>query len=259
MTLQEVKSNPTGFTIGKGFSDRFTAKMSGTTRLGNYLSWVADSIKVDGVVDESLYPYPRLQTTPPFLWEDYYAPISSELKALGKAWTDVWSVGHEWVPTDAQSLTDALLWGPIQVTVYAWDQPDDQGVYHDDPLKPRNHAVMLYKADGQFWYIFDHYAATPKKLAWNYKFGAAKRFSVTKKLPGMPILNLSNDTLVQLVEAPGGFGLYLNGKILIDDLAKVLASWAVRNKGNTAGKVAAVTKAQWDSVPHTNLAGQPLP
>ena len=45
-TLQKFKGNDTNY------SDRFTAKMSGTTKNGNYLQAVANSIRHDGLVDE---------------------------------------------------------------------------------------------------------------------------------------------------------------------------------------------------------------
>lgn len=52
------------------FSDRFTAKVSGTTPQGNYLWAVADSIRNVGVVTEDQWPVPPNPT-----WDSYYSPI----------------------------------------------------------------------------------------------------------------------------------------------------------------------------------------
>ena len=202
-----------------------------------------------------LWPFPRGQRTPPFLFEDYYCPTPNDLIALGQSWVDEWEVTHEWVQTDSQSLMDALKFGPIQVTVRAWPASID-GVFQDDSSVPLNHAVMLYKADGTNWFIFDHYDSTKKKLAWNYEFGAAKQFFLSKKTP-MPTLELPDDTLVQEVEKSGSFGLYLRGKIIEggDELTK---TWLMRNRGDVKGKTKAITKAEWDSVPHEDTKGNSL-
>lgn len=66
-------------------SRRFTAKMSKTTREGNYFWKVWDSIRKhkdgsgDGVVPDSLYPDDKSLS-----WDEYYQEPSDELKALGK-------------------------------------------------------------------------------------------------------------------------------------------------------------------------------
>ena len=250
------------------WSDRALAKWSNTTKQGNFLSTVAETIRNSGVVDEILWPFPRFQRDPPFLFEDYYCPTPNDLIALGQAWKDKWEVLHEWVQTDSQSLVEALKYGPIQVTVRAWPAPVD-GVYQDDPSVSLNHAVMLYKADGTNWFIFDHYDSTKKKLVWNYGFGAAKQFFLSKKTP-MPALELPNDTLVQDVQRHGTFGNYLNGKIMqvnaLGDEGKLALTMLMRGKTVLLNgeevvvqrKAHPLTKEQWDSVSHVDLKGNPL-
>jgi hypothetical protein len=60
------------------------------------------------------------------------------------------------------------------------------------------------------------------------------------------------------VEGLGGFALGLDGRLIIDDVAKILASWEVRNNGDTKGMTKAVRQAEWDSVPHINLKGESI-
>lgn len=76
---------------------------------------------------------------------------------------------------------------------------------------------------------------------------------------------LQQNTLVQLVEGIGGFALFAqdkdgNDRFFIDDLAKIQASWLVRNKGDIKGKTLAVAQIVWDAYKpvHRNLKNEPL-
>lgn len=71
--------------------------------------------------------------------------------------------------------------------------------------------------------------------------------------------NIQANTLVQLTEGNGGFALWSGEKFYVDELAKLLASWAVRNKGNTDGKTLAVAQVVWDAYrPHYTLNNKPI-
>ena len=67
---------------------------------------------------------------------------------------------------------------------------------------------------------------------------------------------IENNSLLQLVEGEGGFGMFLDGKIYIDDTAKILASVIMRNNGNLNGKIKALTQEQWDMFEKYNLKGE---
>lgn len=159
--------------IDINFSDRFTAKMSGTTHQGNHLYKVGDSIRKDGFVDEVEYPYPREQRTPVFTWEDFYQEIPQILKDLGIENLKDCLIQYEQMGKDY--FKEALKEAPIQVTVRAWYDANGDLVYENsDPTKV-NHAVVLigYK-DGEYWEIYDSYdknGSYVKKLEWNYAFG----------------------------------------------------------------------------------------
>ena len=169
--------------IDVNFSDRFTAKMSGTTKDGNWLYKVGDSIRKDGWVDEIEYPYPREQRTPIFVWEYYYQDISQILKDIGLLNLKDTLVQYEWV--DEGDLKKALKESPIQVTVRAWYDTDGNLVYENN-IENQNHAVVLvgYK-DEDYWLIFDSYDVNGdyiKKLEWNYNFGNnGIKYNITKK------------------------------------------------------------------------------
>jgi hypothetical protein len=223
----------------KNFSDRWLAKLSGTNRNGNYLSSVADTARNLGLVDE--YVWPDTEGG----WNEYYKEIPQDIINKGKDFLKDWSLYREWV-YGADDMYLALKATPLQVTVaYA----SGNGILN--PSGIHNHAVMVYNAKkDEYWEVFDHYTQSEKKYAWNYQFGAILKPSLlTKKT----MLTIQNNTLVQLVQGAGNFGLYLDNKIIVDDLAKIMAVWQVRNQGDTRGKVRALTLEQWEMFDKVNL------
>ena len=64
---------------------------------------------------------------------------------------------------------------------------------------------------------------------------------------------LENNSLLQLVEGLGGFGMFLDDKIVVGNTADILASCIMRNGGNLQGKARALTQEQWDMFPKYNL------
>lgn len=236
------------------YSDRFLAKMSGTTPQGNYLTMVAETIRREGLVIEDLWPFSfgsDIRT-----WEAFYADIPQEVRDRAKDWLTGWN--YAWERVGKNDLKDALRYGPVQVTVYAWPRPVN-GLYTDGGNTKRNHAVALvgYK-EGEYWTIFDHYDKTVKNLVWDYDFGTHIQFSLTPKtIVPMPI-SIPNDTLVQEVEQSGTFGLYLNGKIILGDEGKLLATWLLRNGGNVVGKVLPMKLADWQTIPKVDLKNNPI-
>lgn len=252
----EIIANVNGMKWNK--SDRFTSKISGTTKKGNYLVNVAESIRTHGTVIEENWTWSPKQKQPVYEWDDFYAPIPESIKMEGKRWLNDWEVQWEWIPLDR--IKEALTYGPLQVTVKAWPRPNSNGLYTDGGDQNRNHAVTLVEATNKHYTIFDHYDNVIKKLVPNYDFKWAMQFHLIKKDNDkpMPIIDLTNDVLVQEVEQTGAFGLHLNGKIIIDDVALLQATWLMRNSGDIKGKVKTLTKEQWDSFPKQNLKGNDI-
>lgn len=176
--------------VSVNFSDRFTAKMSGTTTSGNYLNRVGDSIRKDGFVDEVEWPYPREQRDPVFDWDDFYTEIPQAVKDIALLNLEDALIQYEWV--NESDLKNALKEAPIQVTVRAWYDENGDMIY-ENLTEQQNHAVVLigYK-EGEYWEIFDSYNSNGfiKKLEWDYNFGnfalkyniTVKNMSNTKKL-----------------------------------------------------------------------------
>ena len=139
----------------KNFSDRFTAKMSNTTPSGNYLYKVADSIRKDGLVDESDYPTPTQ-----FNWENYYSEIPIELKDKGKKFLDEWQVNYEFIDVTRGSLLHHLKQSPIQVVI-------------------PGHAIMNFFTNDDVYKYFDQYAPFIKERI--EPFTSALKYVLGKK------------------------------------------------------------------------------
>jgi len=145
------------FHTGKhqNFSDRFTARMSGTTSQGNWLWKVGDSIRKDGLVDEELWPVPQGLT-----WDTYYATPQIEVINKAKKFLDDWQVNYEWIDFTRESLLYHIKQAPIQVVF-------------------PNHAVMnFFNPEGIYKY-FDSYAPFIKDRTDG--FVSALKYVMTKK------------------------------------------------------------------------------
>jgi hypothetical protein len=127
------------FLTGKqvNYSDRWIAKMSETTKQGNYLWKVADTIRKYGLVLEEDYPTPENYT-----WAQYHAEIpeakKQELIAKGKKWLEKWSVSYEWLPIDTATIKYHLKHAPLQIVI-------------------PNHAMAEVRNEKDIARIFDSY------------------------------------------------------------------------------------------------------
>lgn len=230
----------------RNFSDRFLAAASHTTHAGNTLEMVCDTARKDGLLNENEYPDNANS------WNEYYKLLTDDLFTKAKEFLVEHEITMEWVRTyKLPEIIEAIKQSPLQVTVaYA----SGEGIL--SPTGEWNHAVTCYGyKENEYWEIFDHYTQTRKKYAWSYEFGAIKKFTLTKK-SNHTTMQVVDNTLYQLVEGVGGFALGLDGRLIVDDVAKILASFLVRNQGKIEGKVKPVRQADWDSVPHVNLKGE---
>ncbi len=122
------------------YSDRFLAKMSGTTPDGNWLDKVADTARNVGLVKESEWPAPANYT-----WSQYYASIPQEV--INKAVKP--DIAYEVIGADKTSLLYHLKQAPIQITI---------------PAPHPNHAVVLVAIEGNTAYYFDTYIPALKTI-----------------------------------------------------------------------------------------------
>ena len=242
------------FNLIENFSDRFTAKMSGTTRVGNTFYNVSNSIKTrDGLLRQSEYPNDVND------WEEFHKTVSEAMIAKAKEIFSEYNIPSEYVSTDTGTLWDVLQYGPVQVSGFAWESPVN-GIFRRTNVTA-NHAFTLIGGEyGKFWKIFDSYEwlkgdSGIKKLAWDYRFWAGLCYNLDTLKP-IEYMKFAENTLLQLVDAPGGFYLFAAGKLYKDDLSKLLASFMVRTKGILPGHVGTMTRNDLEGVKTYNLKGE---
>lgn len=130
------------------YSDRWIAKMSETTRQGNYLWKVLDTIRKYGLVKEESYPSPAKYT-----WDEYHAeipePLLSKLKTEGQEWLKKWEVQYEWVDITPASIAKHLKHSPLIVVI-------------------PGHLVQNWRIITSVKDIFDSYPEYKKKVPGNY-------------------------------------------------------------------------------------------
>lgn len=164
------------YNIDFNHSDRFTVVRSGTIPgIGNSMGKVAESIrKIDGVVEESKYPFSSTMTQ-----DEYYQNVPDNLIDEGQDSLLTFKTQYEFVTPSAANLMFALQYAPLQATGFAWETPVN-GLYQKTNKTP-NHAFVLYDyEEGKKWLVYDQYDNDFKELAWDYWFGATLKYSIEK-------------------------------------------------------------------------------
>lgn len=178
------------------FSDRFTAKMSGTDpNGGNNLAKVWGSRRVDGLVPEASWPMPveemkQLIAQGGWTHQDvqnlYYKAVPQAIIDLGKAFAARFDIWYEWVAWPGSGATvdtfrEALKVAPLQLATAVC-----AGWNTDDPIKAcgagTQHATAMVavETDGRF-VIYDHYNPFLKHFAADYTITYAMRGFITPK------------------------------------------------------------------------------
>ena len=199
--------------VERNFSDRFTATMSGTTKKGNYLWKVADSGRLDGLVDEHLYPMNANMT-----WDEYYEAIPIELIDKAKEFKNDWQIRYQFIPFDRESLMYHLKQAPIQVVI-------------------PGHAVLDFFTTEDVVRYFDSYEPFIKD--YTGIIASACKIVLTKKDNMLyRLLNIEDEKDIYLVRD--------NKKTLIYNLSafEIIGDWS---------KVDKVTKTELDVIPDSGI------
>ena len=173
------------------FSDRFTAKMSETTNLGNYLYKVSDSLRKDGVVDDIVWPVPVGYT-----WEKYYEEIPQFIQVKGLEFLDEFQVAYEFVDFTRESLMHHLKHAPIQVVI-------------------PGHAVLAFFSTLQVTKYFDSYEPFQKERTEG--FTSALKIVLTRKTKMLTEKEVKQLQALEGYSDPGGV-VFWTGKPLSEYL-----------------------------------------
>lgn len=180
------------------YSVRFLATVTGTGQKGgNDAGTVASALESGGCVLESDWPFQAAT------YQDFYTQPPQNLIKLAKAQFVDYSVGSSWLvnPTPAMMLS-ALRFSPLSLGVFAWPEPDANGIYQNVPGAQPCHQIEVYNAvPNEYWLIWDSYLQQSKKLAWDYQFFTGKRFTLNKTIATTPNPNgwLNMTVFIQFV------------------------------------------------------------
>jgi len=172
-------------------SDRFTAYMSKTTKAGNNLQAVVDSVKNDGACPQATWDYTQEQgakhKTWDSFWKDYYQDPTAEAKVKALVFKSIFDIGYEWVFITGSPLFDDvkkslkkhLEHAPIQIITKVgknWNGSDTV----KNPGCGTGHGTMAYRQE-DLTYILDHYNPFEKTLAADYCIPYAMKITVNEK------------------------------------------------------------------------------
>lgn len=162
------------------WSDRFLASISGTKeKKGNSPQTVAETLRKRGCVPENDYPF-DVNT-----YEDFYKTVPQRLYTLALAFQAEYVLGHEYVPSNYDSLMEALKYSPLGFSVYAWVK-DSDGLYYRPQGMSDGHFTVCYGYErNKYWKIFDSYAddgTVFKKVKWNSLPMQAKRYTLHRQV-----------------------------------------------------------------------------
>ncbi len=148
--------------IEPNWSDRFIAKMSGTTISGNRFDVVADTVRKFGVVKEEEWSTVKG-------WDNYYAPIPQSV--IDKA--QKLDIAYEQITPAETELMYHLKHAPLQISI---------------KLPNPNHAVALVCIENGLAYYFDSYSPFLKTIPVS-KIARAFKVVLTTKEEKMKLVN----------------------------------------------------------------------
>lgn len=161
------------------FSDRYLAQESDTTRQGNTVQKVIDTLRDWGMVGENDWPF-----TQDMDWNTFYSESPKEIDNKAQKFHWYFDVVYEWVITNNQpNALGALRYhtkqAPVLITTPVcptWQN----GLVNACSRTIIDHATMCWSVD-EYMNILDHYEPYKKKLALDYSIPWAMKIVVTPK------------------------------------------------------------------------------
>lgn len=177
------------------FSDRFIAKMDGTTPSGNTLPNFWNAIRHYGLIGEANWP--GIWTT----WAVYYQSIPQALKDKALKFLNYFEIKYEYIVNGGHLTLDLaryhLKQAPLHIasaTCSGWS--DSNTVQKCD--WPISHATAVYNADA-IYYDFDSYSPFDKKLAGDYAIPYVQKGLIIPKF----ILKKKGESMAKLEKKVG--------------------------------------------------------
>lgn len=246
------------------FSDRDLIVLSGTKPgVGNSAEKVLQTSQKIGLIPQSFEDWDFKERDPEKNNQiKYYAYARTKAdEEIAAEWNKRFEIIGEFV--HISNLEQASKEGAIQLYVRAWHYKD--GKYYNPTPGKYNHAVLL--CDYKKIEIYDSYDPFIKPLSsWNDCHEWALKLNIIEKTMKKP--NINQNSLVIMTEGGGNIGLFLDGRIIVDDPAKIQTVYNARTLKeitiagtkywvHTAGSIS-LTKEQWDMFEKRNLKMEPI-
>lgn len=235
------------------FNDRDLVVLDGTDPNWGNSTWnVFEFARKNGLICQTDDDWDYKSRDIKYSKENYYKyQRTAENNKKAKELIKRFEIKGEWVSRD--NWLEASKYGGIQVYTKAWHKRGDK--YYNPVPNSSGHGIMLVHQPTHK--LFDQYNPFLKEMERDEDFyPMGFKINLIEKVMEKPVIK--NNTLIQLVSGNGGFGLFLDGKIIVDSLDKILASWLVRTGGNTTGMTKALQQEQWDMFPRYNLKMEPI-
>lgn len=148
-------------------SQRYVAKLSGTTSSGNTQPRVGDAIRTFGIAPEKIWATPRASTY--MSWEEYYKTVPATVIDKGKDLLKYFDITYQRLP-DVKHATfklarqQAPIWWAIG-TCPGWGSAD---VIQACSMSPNHATLNTHDEELKYMGDWDSYDPYEKKLAWNY-------------------------------------------------------------------------------------------
>lgn len=160
----EAKGREAGIDVN--LSDRELGVISGTTKQGNYLDVVADTLRKVGVTTEVDVPFTQemLNNISDSAWNKTFALPSTLGKKRYKGGDFSFVIGRA-------QIVDALNYSPLQLAIGIGDTWESAGIVNKPNSIGAYHAVTLYHVDAQgYMYIQDSIGKELKTLTPDYPY-----------------------------------------------------------------------------------------
>lgn len=237
--------------IPLNISERFWYWLTGCTANGNTYSACDYHIRQGGALADPRWPWDK-----PMTREEYGQEPPADLRAEAEKFFEVWTFGQlRYVPNTVEAMSAALKKGPLwfcnDVHSMVMEKIDDRLRVFDTEANATN-GIGSFSLDYAPQIVACYLAPfTPKHLA---------------PTPPMAHLTLPENTLVTGYMSNGlALALHVGGKLLLDlQKAEIFSAWVARNENPAThrfegGPTRTISETDWNSFPHVNLKGQPLP
>ena len=238
------------------FSNRDLIVLSGTKpRIGNSGEKVLKTAQEKGLIPQTMGDWDNKSRDTKYTEENFYLyGRTKEAQLLAEELNKYLRITGEW--TGRENWEEASKRGVLQIYVKAWYK-NKEGKYYN-PDGRYNHATLM--ADYPNKKLLDSYEPEIKQLvSWEDAYYLALKININDKTMEKP--KLVNNTKIIVVTGPGNIGMYLDGKIIVDDLAKLNDVWMARNSKNgffSGGPIKTLTQEQWDLFEKRNLKMEPI-